>query len=86
MPLKKETKRKTDEEIIASGPAYINWIRFGLILLFYISILINWKRTNSIQNILYLSGTTAMFLILSIVFIKFEKQVVYLILSAKRFL
>ncbi|EKR72110.1 methyl-accepting chemotaxis protein [Leptospira noguchii] len=61
MPLKKETKRKTDEEIFASGPAYINWIRFGLILLFYTSILINWNRTHSIQNILYLSGTTAMF-------------------------
>lgn len=85
MPLKKETKRKTDEEIFASGPAYINWIRFGLILLFYTSILINWNRTHSIQNILYLSGTTAMFFNLSIVFIKFEKQVVYLILSAKHF-
>ncbi len=73
MPLKNETKRKTDEEIIASGPTYINWIRFGLILLFYTSILINWKRTNSIQNILYLSGTTAMFLNFIYSFYKIRK-------------
>lgn len=62
MSLKKESKRKTDEEIIASGPAYINWIRLGLILLYYSSIAIGWKRSNVVQNTLYLSGTTTMLL------------------------
>ncbi|EMY77455.1 methyl-accepting chemotaxis protein signaling domain protein [Leptospira weilii serovar Ranarum str. ICFT] len=74
MFLKKESKRKTDEEIIASGPAYINWIRFGLIVLFYVSIMINWKRTNSVQNTLYLSGTTVMLFYFSYSFYKIRRN------------
>ncbi|RHX82454.1 chemotaxis protein, partial [Leptospira yasudae] len=62
MTSKKESSRKTDEEIIASGPSYINWIRLGLILLYYSSIAIGWNRSNVVQNTLYLSGTTTMLL------------------------
>ncbi|MBW0433040.1 methyl-accepting chemotaxis protein [Leptospira yasudae] len=62
MTFKKESSRKTDEEIIASGPAYINWIRLGLIILYYSSIAIGWNRSNVVQNTLYLSGTTTMLL------------------------
>ncbi|MBM9498822.1 methyl-accepting chemotaxis protein [Leptospira sp. 201903071] len=70
MSSKQVPKRKTDEEIIASGPAYINWIRLGLILLYYSSIAIGWKRTNAVQNTLYLVGTTAMLFYFLYSFIK----------------
>ncbi|MBM9498682.1 methyl-accepting chemotaxis protein [Leptospira sp. 201903071] len=50
----------TDRDIIASGPAYINWIRLILIVLFYVSITASWKRSTVTQNTFYLLGVTSM--------------------------
>ncbi|PJZ52093.1 methyl-accepting chemotaxis protein [Leptospira adleri] len=52
----------TDREIIASGPAYINWIRLILIVLFYVSIIASWQRSTVAQNTFYLLGVTGMLL------------------------
>ncbi len=52
----------TDREIIASGPAYINWIRLILIVLFYVSIIASWQRSTVTQNTFYLLGVSSMLL------------------------
>ncbi|XDD50165.1 methyl-accepting chemotaxis protein [Leptospira sp. WS92.C1] len=60
MFLKKESKKITDAEIIATGLASINWIRLGLIVLYYFSIAITWYRNTFFQNLFYFVGTTTM--------------------------
>lgn len=58
---KNPKSHSTDREIIASGPAYINRIRLILIVLFYVSIILSWKRSTPTQNTFYLLGVTGMF-------------------------
>ncbi|TGK27914.1 methyl-accepting chemotaxis protein [Leptospira gomenensis] len=60
MSQKIEQQRKTDEEIIASGPRYINWIRLVLVFLYYSSIAMGWNRSSAAQVTVYLVGVTTM--------------------------
>ncbi|TGK38443.1 methyl-accepting chemotaxis protein [Leptospira gomenensis] len=64
----------TDREIIASGPAYINRIRLILIVLFYVSIILSWKRSTPTQNTFYLLGVTGMFCYAIFSFFKHRKH------------
>ncbi|PJZ26731.1 serine/threonine protein phosphatase [Leptospira hartskeerlii] len=55
-----EKKELITERIIASGPITINRIRFGLAVLFLISLAAAWTQSSMVQNIVYLIGIGSM--------------------------
>ncbi|TGK07244.1 methyl-accepting chemotaxis protein [Leptospira semungkisensis] len=64
-----ETRSETDK-ILGQGPITINRIRFGLTILYFLSIAMGYKRSTLLQNSLYIAGTSIMVLYVTYSFLK----------------